>query len=81
MTNEERDDKIEETHVAIIELKTAWEGYSDMVDELRRTVRGHNNTPGLVTKVFKLEMALYTIAGSAVLTVRVVGAGWAFSKF
>ena len=81
MTNEERDEKIEATHNAVTTMQAVWEDRCEQMDESTRALKGHNNTPGLITQVFKLEMALYTIAGSAVLTVLVVGAGWAFSKF
>ena len=81
MTNEERDQKIRETHDAVTRMQEAWEAYRKLVDELARTLKGHNNTPGLVAEVGKLKLVVNRIMGPVLIILLAAGVGWAFSKF
>ena len=80
MTNDERDKMLQETHDAATRMEAAWEGYRKLVDELARTVKGHNGRPGLATRVVKLEMVAFGFGASLALTLVGAGIYWVFSK-
>lgn len=81
MNDKERDSLLRETRDAAILTNTRCESCRKTVCILDRAVRGFNDTPGLLGRVGKLEMAVLKFAASISLVILVAFVGWMFSKF
>ncbi len=81
MNNDQRDEMLEEISKTLVRIETASKAYFKLIDGLVITIKGNGSgRPGLLTRVYLLEWAIYTIAGSVLATILYAGCRWVFGQ-